>query len=58
MYICLKGTQFLKINEGNSLSEWQGCTIGRKSRATFGIPAKRLNITIYPSLYYKWFSKL
>ena len=25
-------------------------TIGRTSRATFGIPAKRLNITIYPIL--------
>ena len=24
------------------------CTIGRTSRATFGIPAKHLNITIYP----------
>ena len=26
------------------------CTIGHTSRATFGIPAKRLNITIYPLL--------
>ena len=26
------------------------CTIGLTSRATFGIPAKRLNITIYPIL--------
>ena len=34
------------------------CTIGRTSRATFGIPAKRLNITIYPILYHWWFSEL
>ena len=27
-------------------------TIGRTSRATFGIPTKRLNITIYPILYH------
>ena len=26
------------------------CTIGRTSRATFGIPSKHLNITIYPIL--------
>ena len=26
------------------------CTIGRTSRATFGIPAKRLNFRIYPIL--------
>ena len=26
------------------------CTIGRTSRVTFGIPSKRLNITIYPIL--------
>ena len=26
------------------------CTIGRTSRATFGFPAKRVNITIYPIL--------
>ena len=34
------------------------CTIGRTSRVTFGIPAKRLNITIYPILYHWWFSEL
>ena len=28
------------------------CTIGRTSTATFGIPAKHLNITIYPIIYH------
>ena len=31
------------------------CTIGATSWATFGIPVKRLNITIYPILYHRWF---
>ena len=31
------------------------CTIGHTSRATFGTPAKRLNITIYPILFHRWF---
>ena len=31
------------------------CTIGGTSRATFVIPAKRLNITIYPILYCRCF---
>ena len=30
-------------------------TIGGTSRATFRIPAKRLNITIYPVLNNRWF---
>ena len=34
------------------------CTIGDKSRATFGTPARRLNITIYPLLYDRWFLEL
>ena len=34
------------------------CAIGGTSRVTFGILAKRLNITIYPILCHGWFLEL
>ena len=34
------------------------CVCACTSRATFRIPAKRLNITIYPIIYHRWFLEL
>ena len=45
-----------KYNNNSSLSKL--CTIGGTSRATYGIPAKQLNITIYTILYHRWFLEL
>ena len=43
-------TDSIVLTHGLALVNELQCTIGRTSRATFRIPAKRLNITIYPIL--------
>ena len=49
-YMFISAMPFLCIYQIACIQNIFRCTIGRTSRATFGIPAKRLNITIYPIL--------